>query len=87
MICLEGEMTTRLENSEFQMVETTGTLNLKIAQLERRLQLLRKQQLLSQAYPIHQARLFEEGFRVQRQTQSPNPIADYCRLNYGEVVQ
>ena len=62
-------MTTRLENSEFQMVETTGTLNLKIAQLEHRLKVLKQQQILSMVYPIHQARLIEEDLRVQRRMQ------------------
>lgn len=51
------------------MVETTGTLNLRIAQLEHRLKVLKQRQLLSVVYPIHQARLIEEGLQVQRQVQ------------------
>ena len=56
-----------MRNSEFQMIETTGTLNLKIAQLEQRLKLLKQQQILSGVYPTHQAKLIEEDCRVQRQ--------------------
>ena len=39
------------------MPETVGLLDLKIAQLERRLKLLKQQQSLSQPYPLHQAKL------------------------------
>ena len=49
------------------MIETTGTLNLKIAQLERRLRLLKQRQLLSGVYPAHRAKLSEEDAQVQRQ--------------------
>jgi coproporphyrinogen III oxidase-like Fe-S oxidoreductase len=51
------------------MLETVGTLNLKIAQLERRLQLLQQQQRLSQVYPGHHAKLVQEDDQVRRQLQ------------------
>ena len=51
------------------MIETTGTLNLKIAQLEQRLKLLRQQQSLSSVYPAHRAKLLAEDARVERQLQ------------------
>ncbi len=51
------------------MLETVGTLNLKIAQLERRLQLLQQQQRLSQVYPGHHAKLVQEDNQVRRQLQ------------------
>lgn len=51
------------------MIETTGTLNLKIAQLEQRLKVLKKQQILSGVYPAHQAKLMAEDARVQQQLQ------------------
>jgi hypothetical protein len=51
------------------MIETTGTLNLKIAQLEQRLKVLKQQQILSGVYPAHQAKLIEEDARVQQQLQ------------------
>ena len=62
-------MTTRLASSEIEMIETTGTLNLKIAQLEQRLKVLKQQQVLSGAYPAHRTKLVEEDWRVQRQLQ------------------
>lgn len=51
------------------MLETVGTLNLKIAQLEQRLQLLKQQQQLSRVYPTHYAKLVREGDQVRRQLQ------------------
>ena len=51
------------------MIETTGTLDLKIAQLEQRLKLLRQQQSLSSLYPAHRAKLLAEDARVQQQLQ------------------
>lgn len=51
------------------MLETVGTLNLKIAQLERRLQLLQQQQQLSRVYPGHYAKLVQEDDQVRRQLQ------------------
>jgi DNA repair ATPase RecN len=49
------------------MLETVGTLNLKIAQLEQRLQLLKQQQQLSRVYPTHHAKLVQEGDQVWQQ--------------------
>jgi hypothetical protein len=47
--------------------ETVGMLDLKIAQLERRSKLLKQQQSLSRAYPIHQAKLIRQDSQVQSQ--------------------
>lgn len=47
------------------MSETVGTLNLKIARLERRLQVLKQRQLLSIAYPAHKAELTREYLWLQ----------------------
>jgi hypothetical protein len=49
--------------------ETTGTVNLKIAQLERRLKLLEQQQALSSPYPDYKARLIQKKLQVQLQVQ------------------
>jgi metal-responsive CopG/Arc/MetJ family transcriptional regulator len=49
------------------MPETIGTLNLKIARLESRLNLLEKQQVLSSAYPNHQINLVREISKVRFQ--------------------
>lgn len=54
------------QNSNLKM-ETIGTLNLKIARLERRLQLLNQQQLLSHPYPDHKVRLAQESYQVRFQ--------------------
>lgn len=51
------------------MPETVGLLDLKIAQLERRLKLLKQQQSLSQPYPLHQAKLRQQDTQVQLQLQ------------------
>ena len=51
------------------MLETAGTLDLKIAQLEGRLQLLKQQQQLSGAYPAHHAKLVQEDDQVGQQLQ------------------
>lgn len=45
--------------------ETIGTLNLKIVQLERYLNVLKEQQYLSQPYPDYQARITLETQTVQ----------------------
>ncbi len=45
---------------EIPVPETIGTLNLKIARLEQRLQVLEQQQRLSQPYPAHKADLKRE---------------------------
>ena len=50
-----------------ETAETMGMLDLKVAQLEYRLKLLKQQQFLSRAYPLHQAKLIEEDCRVQQQ--------------------
>ena len=52
------------------MEETVGTLNLKIAQLEQKLQLLQKQRLLSRPYPDHFARLTLQDFQTRSQLQN-----------------
>jgi hypothetical protein len=49
------------------MQETVGTLNLKIAQLEQKLQLLQKQRLLSRPYPTHLAHLILQDFQTRSQ--------------------
>lgn len=54
------------QNSDLNK-ETVGTLTLKIARLERRLQLLNQQQLLSQPYPNHRVRLAQESYQVRFQ--------------------
>lgn len=51
------------------MEETVGTLNLKIAQLEQKLQLLQKQRLLSRPYPQRLAHLSLQEFQTQAQLQ------------------
>ena len=65
-----------------EMVETTGTLDLKIAQLERRLSVLKQQQVLSLAYPAHRARLVHEDCQLQRQleqlTQRRQSLSSFC---------
>jgi hypothetical protein len=52
------------------MEETVGTLNLKIARLEQKLQLLQKQRLLSRPYPDHLARLAFQDFQTRSQLQN-----------------
>ena len=47
------------------MLETLGTLDLKIARLEQRLRVLEQQQRLSQRYPEHQAKLNLEYMQLQ----------------------
>ncbi len=47
------------------MKETIGTLNLKIARLEQRLQVLKQQQWLSNAYPQHQTHLEREYLHLE----------------------
>ena len=49
------------------MPETVGTLNLKIARLKNRLDLLEKQQQLSRTYPHHRNNLMQEGSKVRFQ--------------------
>jgi hypothetical protein len=69
---------------ESTMPETIGTLNLKIARLEQRLQVLKKQQGLSSAYPNHQTHLKREYLQLEavlyelirrRQEFSQTPLA------------
>lgn len=50
---------------EVFMPETLGTLNLKIAQLERQLKVLQQQQRLSSIYPTHEAQLALKYLRIQ----------------------
>ncbi len=54
-----------LFEEETPMVETIGTLNLKIARLEQRLQVLKQQQQLSQPYPAHEAGLIREYVQLE----------------------
>ncbi len=49
--------------------ETVGTVDLKIAQLERRLKLLEQQQALSSSYPDYKAKLIQKKLHVQLQVQ------------------
>ena len=51
------------------MEETVGTLNLKIARLEQKLQLLQQQRRLSRPYPDHLARLTLQDFQTRSQLQ------------------
>ncbi len=51
------------------MNETVGSLNLKIARLEQRLQLVESQQYLSQPYPQHKNKLVQEAMRLKFQLQ------------------
>ena len=53
------------DQKEGQMLETIGTLNLKIAQLEHYLQLLKKREMLSRVYPEHQKNIAQQAFQVQ----------------------
>ncbi|MFN8455169.1 MAG: hypothetical protein U0401_10970 [Anaerolineae bacterium] len=50
---------------EITVPETMGTVNLKIARLERRLWTLQQQQLLSRPYPQRRADLLEEYRRTE----------------------
>lgn len=52
---------------EIPMNETLGTVNLKIARLERQLWTLHQQQLLSRPYPHHRADLLQEYRRTESQ--------------------
>lgn len=51
------------------MEETVGTLNLKIAQLEQKLQRLQNQRRLSRSYPDHLARLSRQDHQTRSQLQ------------------
>ena len=51
------------------MEETVDTLNLKIARLEQKLQLLQKQRQLSRSYPHHLAQLSFQDFQARSQLQ------------------
>lgn len=62
------------------MQETVGMLNLKISQLEHRAGLLKKQQLLSQAYPDHQANLRQQEVLIRNQL-------DQLLRRRGELLQ
>jgi hypothetical protein len=42
------------------MPETLGTIELRMARLERRLRVLQQQYTLSSPYPGHQARIYQE---------------------------
>jgi hypothetical protein len=50
---------------EIPVPETIGTLNLKIARLEQRLQVLKLQQRLSSPYPAHKADLMREYSQLE----------------------
>lgn len=54
-----------LFEEETPMLETIGTLNLKIARLEQRLQVLKQQQQLSRPYPTHEAGLIREYVQLE----------------------
>ncbi|NJN99089.1 MAG: hypothetical protein HC875_35840 [Anaerolineales bacterium] len=47
------------------MLETLGTLNLKIARLEHRLAILKQQERMSNAYPTRKAELVREYLQLQ----------------------
>lgn len=49
------------------MQETVGTLDLKIARLERYLNVLKQQQAMSRMYPGHQAHLVREDAQMRAQ--------------------
>ncbi|RME78153.1 MAG: hypothetical protein D6784_02760 [Chloroflexi bacterium] len=49
------------------MVETSGTLELKIARLQHRLAVLEEHQRMSRPYPAYQARLAREIFRLRQE--------------------
>jgi len=49
------------------MTNTVGLLDLKIAQLEYRLDLLEKQQTLSRNYPVHLLQLQQQAQQMQLQ--------------------
>ena len=51
------------------MSETLGTINLKIARLEQRLQVVKHQQDLSQPYPYHKNQLIQQARQLQFQLQ------------------
>lgn len=51
------------------MNETTGTLALKIARLQRHLEILTEHRRLSAAYPDHQLVLLQEMLGIQTQLQ------------------
>ena len=51
------------------MIETSGTLDLKIARLEQRLHLLKLQEMLSSIYPDYQERLAYEYHQTEEQLQ------------------
>lgn len=53
------------KTEEVPMNETLGTVNLKIARLERQLWTLHQQQLLSRPYPHHRAGLLQEYRRTE----------------------
>lgn len=53
------------EMEEVTMPETLGTVNLKIARLERQLWTLHQQQLLSRPYPHRRADLLQEYRRTE----------------------
>src|SRR5687768_15942604 len=66
------------------MEETVGTLNLKIARLEQKLQLLQKQRLLSKPYPDHLAHLILQDFQACAQLQ--NLLENQARKSSSELV-
>lgn len=47
------------------MLETLGTLNLKIARLEQRLAVLKQQERMSHTYPTRKAELVREYLQLQ----------------------
>ena len=61
-----------LEQNSDLNIETIGTLNLKITRLERHLQLLNHQQVLSHPYPDHKVRLAQRACQVQYQLERLN---------------
>lgn len=52
-------------NGVATMGETVGSLNLKIARLERRLADLQQRERLSRPYPTHRAYIISEYLRLQ----------------------
>lgn len=52
---------------DFAIHENMGTLNLKIAQLQRHLRILEQQQMLSSSYPDYSVKLTQKMSQLQSQ--------------------
>jgi hypothetical protein len=66
-ISIDGENLQMVGNESIR--ETVGTINLKIAQLERHLNRLEQDQALSSGYPYHKARLMQKKLKAELQLQ------------------